>query len=233
MSSSLDAARVALSSLRSALEQSGTQGRDAFFEGREHLRDAKRVLDSEEGRHLLPLVETMRFFLDQLLRGDGLSAEAATEGLLLLTDSLSELTQRESIPKRNALALDYLVGTSAAAPAQKEAPALRAGPKRIPPSLSAAKVGQLLSGYDRMSRSSIGQILLRQGAIDTAELDRALALQQMSSRKLGEVLVAMEVLGIETLNNALERQRMETGTPLREHNPLNPVQLSPRRKTGS
>lgn len=251
MSTSMDAARVALRSLRSSLEQSGTQGRDVLFEGREHLRDAMRMLAADQGVHLVPLAETLSFYVEQLLRGEGGSGEAALEGLLRLTDALLELTNHGSGSHRNPLALNYLMGQDSAVLTRDDPAYLRAGPARTPtdtgmlalghpgsrsapPKFDPAKVGLLLSGYDRMSNTSLGQVLLRQGAIDAPELDRALALQQMGSLKLGEVLIAVELVGMETLNNALERQRMETRTPLREHAAPQPVvPETPLRKTGS
>ena len=51
---------------------------------------------------------------------------------------------------------------------------------------------------------------MKMGMIDFDVLDRALGMQRLNGKKLGEVLVAMEAIGIQTLNSALERQREET-----------------------
>ncbi|MCP5021641.1 MAG: hypothetical protein GY930_07670 [bacterium] len=56
--------------------------------------------------------------------------------------------------------------------------------------------------------NSLGQLLIRSGKLSTAQLSRALDLQSLNGRRLGEVLIAMEAVGIQTLEEALTRQKL-------------------------
>ncbi len=53
----------------------------------------------------------------------------------------------------------------------------------------------------------LGQLLVRSGKLSNAQLSRALSLQNLNGRRLGEVLIAMEAVGIQTLEEALTRQK--------------------------
>jgi hypothetical protein len=53
----------------------------------------------------------------------------------------------------------------------------------------------------------LGQLLVQSGKLSTTQLNRALTLQRINGRRLGEVLIAMEAVGIQTLEEALVRQR--------------------------
>ena len=54
----------------------------------------------------------------------------------------------------------------------------------------------------------LGQLLVSSGKISQSQLARALDLQQINGRRLGEVLIAMEAIGIHSLEEALSRQNM-------------------------
>ncbi len=56
--------------------------------------------------------------------------------------------------------------------------------------------------------NSLGQLLVRSGKLSNAQLSRALNLQSLNGRRLGEVLIAMEAVGIQSLEEALTRQKL-------------------------
>ncbi|MEZ5973804.1 MAG: hypothetical protein R3E96_02860, partial [Planctomycetota bacterium] len=55
---------------------------------------------------------------------------------------------------------------------------------------------------------TLGQLLVQSGKISSSQLTRALDLQKINGRRLGEVLIAMEAIGIQTLEEALNRQQV-------------------------
>ena len=66
--------------------------------------------------------------------------------------------------------------------------------------------GQQDDGRNRSGTAPIGQILTDQGAIDEADLDRALLQQRIHGRRLGEVLRANGVISERALQQAVARQ---------------------------
>jgi hypothetical protein len=60
---------------------------------------------------------------------------------------------------------------------------------------------------ERGDDTTLGAILMRQGAINQGELERALAVQRASGLRLGEALVDMQATCWETINRAIELQR--------------------------
>ncbi|MFT5197502.1 MAG: hypothetical protein ACI87O_000141 [Planctomycetota bacterium] len=69
----------------------------------------------------------------------------------------------------------------------------------------------------------LGQLLIQSGKLSMAELRRALTLQRINGRRLGEVLIAMEAVGIQTLEEALVRQRfLKTSRPALPTTPTQP-----------
>lgn len=59
---------------------------------------------------------------------------------------------------------------------------------------------------DRTERERLGEILIRHGHIDHAQLDEALATQQGTERLLGQILLAKKYCSFEQLVAALEEQ---------------------------
>ncbi|MBD3173584.1 MAG: hypothetical protein GF320_00270 [Armatimonadia bacterium] len=57
----------------------------------------------------------------------------------------------------------------------------------------------------------LGQILLRQGSISVGDLDQALAIQELTGERLGQVLVGMDIIDQEQLDRALVAMESYSG----------------------
>ena len=244
MISSLQTVRVTLANLRSTLDVAQSQGGEALFESRNHLRLLERDLHNASVPHLMPLAKALEGILAPLLIQESLSLGETCGALKGLVDAIEGLLDAPGGVAPNPLAASYLnngmvtsnglsLGRShlRSAPqeelpsflSQDEAPIPETPSQPIrsrPRPLDSEKVARLVEGdAPAVSESRLGQVLLRQGALSPAELDRALALQQICRKKLGEALVAMELVGIEGLNRALETQRQQTLSMIQDHAP--------------
>ncbi len=185
-----------------SLKNPGEFSEQILFDGRDAL---KQVFDRTNSRGSQPQPQAQAFWSIQamvggLIRKGHVDQETALRAMHGLLESLVEWA--ESTPGGTqvpglALTQD---GTPQAAHYLKladlpfqEAPE----PVEIPDA----------APFVPASENSLGQLLVRSGKLSNAQLSRALSLQNLNGRRLGEVLIAMEAVGIQTLEEALIRQK--------------------------
>lgn len=195
-----------------------------LFEGREAL---KRVFDNIDARRNPALADgfgAAQSVLVALIRKRHIEQPVALKAVGSMLDAM--LTLMEKAASGSGKTFD-LGGIGESTPsAAKQYLRLSDGPASIPLSGGGAPSASLplpgLPGSDKATQSegltpmppapknehSLGQLLVSSGKISQGQLARALDLQQINGRRLGEVLIAMEAIGIHSLEEALSRQNM-------------------------
>lgn len=150
------------------------------------LRDGERAVTTEVATALLGLVDAIRSILDEVQAGgaEGPDRHAA------LRDELARL--------RDATPTAPIESAAPAAPATP--PATPATPKRRRPRRIATNRPRLL----------LGQILVEQGLLSAAELERALGEARRTGRQLGEVLLDLDLATFPEVADALVLQSRMT-----------------------
>ncbi|MCA9001069.1 MAG: hypothetical protein KDB61_04035 [Planctomycetes bacterium] len=176
----------------------------ALFEGREAL---KKVYDKVQSPNLRPQAQAfgaIQAMIGTLIRKGQVDQRTALTAIGEILESLATWTDRTPTVERPTFnmapiedgqaseAKGYLklAGERLAHPSQQEVPK-ESGPSPFVPT----------------HEGCLGQILVQSGKITNEVLSRALTLQRINGRRLGEVLIAMEAVGIQTLEEALVRQR--------------------------
>jgi len=87
----------------------------------------------------------------------------------------------------------------------------RPPPGQVMPERTSATPQGIRPVYDSVDDTPLGEILVRQGAVTDDELNRALALQQITRNQLGQILIQLGALTDEQLAAGLAYQKRVCG----------------------
>ena len=188
--------RDKMAALQEAMDQFSAGNRDQLFDSRDLLREVADRVAGSAWKHATPLCEAVQKLLGNVLRHGGLTEQDSIElaGELLsfvnnLLDQPAPALVQPKLTHGSAALANTTYGQHAAFETRGEAVKVNLG---------------------MVDETRIGEILVRLGRISDAQLNQALALQQVCRKRLGEVLVSMGVIDDQGLEMALEEQRQIT-----------------------
>ena len=173
-----------------------------FFDGREAL---KLVFDRVQGRPQAEAFWSIQAMLGSLIRKGHVDQETALGAIGHLLEALVDWTEANPGGSKAFSLAPPLPGE---APEAKQYLRLANGPLPLVPEGSApASPMPAPTPFVPTHENCLGQLLVGSGKLSSTDLSRALNLQKINGRRLGEVLIAMEAVGIQTLEEALVRQK--------------------------
>jgi len=169
----------------------------------EQLKRTPRINEMVLGELLVELGHLTQDEIDAALTEQEQTGELLGE-ILLSRGSVQAHVITDTVRLQVQLRAESTVGALAHPP--EPAPPLAVGksPRTSTLRLAGEEAKRLQSAGDD---NTLGELLIRQGAITRDELERAVSMKRASGLRLGETLVEMHVAGWETINRAIELQR--------------------------
>ncbi|MEZ6003927.1 MAG: hypothetical protein R3F17_12020 [Planctomycetota bacterium] len=206
--------------------------RESLFEGRDALKQVFDLIDHRHQRALAEGFGAVQALVGGMIRRGHVEQGVVLKAIHTLMSTLVELAGSQPIAGPQAEfeikapsghgPLPGLSGLSPLPPAPT--PGMRSAAPSAPaaPSASgylrlggqpgklelAGRPGAPVEPVSPKGEHTLGQLLVQSGKISSSQLTRALDLQKINGRRLGEVLIAMEAIGIQTLEEALNRQQV-------------------------
>ena len=179
----------------------------SLFDGREAL---KLVFDRTNTSNKRPQAQafwSIQAMIGALIRKGHVDQPTALAAIGDLLESLVEWAESAPGGKTEFSLAPPLPGE---APQAKHYLKLANGPLASVPAGETPEpraAGPAPSPFVPTHENCLGQLLVSSGKLSNESLSRALNLQKINGRRLGEVLIAMEAVGIQTLEEALVRQK--------------------------
>lgn len=200
-----------LRSLRTALLSHRLDGRGELFQSRDVLREVGDWVSESGFASLHPLFELALEVLGQVIRHDGLGREEALVTVETLLEYVDSALKQVSGDRPQTLGMGE--PTAAGPVGDLGATAFRRKPPieaRTPTGYEGPGQREIRLDAEAVDETRLGVILLQMKLVRREDLTRALALQQVTRRRLGDILLAMGILDEFRLRDALGRQRHAT-----------------------
>ncbi len=177
----------------------------SLFDGREALKLVFDRTNTTAKRSQAQAFWSIQAMVGSLIRKGSVDQQIALSAIGDLLESLVEWA--ETAPGgKTAFTLAPPLGGEV--PEAKRYLKLANGPlEAAPESSQQSLAGPAPSPFVPTHENCLGQLLVHSGKLSNESLSRALTLQKINGRRLGEVLIAMEAVGIQTLEEALVRQK--------------------------
>ena len=201
--------QAALEALAGSLRKFQSGNRSLLFDARDRLRAIMDEVHEARREHVKPLLAIVQSLLNTILRKTAPTEEESVLLLAGLVDCVRGQTGGDETPA--PLPSKPMQLGKIAVSVQPNESWRHSGRKQTGPVRHHEEGGDKVTLHlDEVAESLLGKILLRCGYITTTDLNRALGLQQVCRRRLGEVHVTMGVLDEMKLQDALARQRAMT-----------------------
>ncbi len=195
MSSEQNDIRALLQPFVHSLKDPGAFNKQSLFGGRDALKQVFDCMGAPERKSQARAFWSIQALVGGLIRKGHVDQNTALASIGELLESLVDWV--EATPGE-ALALSM----------DKNPQATKYLELGSPPPCGEEPSDQAQQPFLPGRENSLGQLLVRSGKLSNAQLTRALNLQSLNGRRLGEVLIAMEAVGIQSLEEALTRQKL-------------------------
>ncbi|MDF1837949.1 MAG: hypothetical protein P1V35_08775 [Planctomycetota bacterium] len=179
-----------------------------LFDGREALKLVFDRINTNDKRSQAQAFWSIQAMIGALIRKGSVDQKTALTAIGDLLESLVDWA--EAVPGGGSAAFSLAPPLPGEAPQAKQYLKLANGPLGPVPGSNGAEAlqpGPAPSTFVPTHENCLGQLLVQSGKLSNESLSRALTLQKINGRRLGEVLIAMEAVGIQTLEEALVRQK--------------------------